>query len=61
MLQSGSSHLCLPEQLLQFLLGEQTVVLDKGGHFWRTLRLIVHCPVDLHVAMQSGQDLFCFL
>lgn len=58
---NASSHLGLPEELLQLLLWEQTVVLDKGRHFWRTLRLVVHRAVDLHVAMESGQELFCFL
>lgn len=51
-----ASHLGPPQQLLQLLLRQQAVVLDKSGHFGRTLRLEVHGPVDLHVAMQSGQE-----
>lgn len=55
------SHLGLSEQLLQLLLRQQTVVLDKGGHLWGALRLIVNGPMDLHVAMQNCQKLFLSL
>lgn len=58
---SCAPHLGLPEQLLQLLLRQQAVVLDKSGHFGRTLRLEVYGPVDLHVAMQSGQEGFLSL
>lgn len=37
------------------------MVLDKSGHFGRTLRLEVHRPVDVHVAVQSGQELLLSL
>lgn len=56
--KSRKPHLGLSEQLLQLLLRQQAVVLYKGGHLWRTLRLVVDRAVDLHVAMQNGQELF---
>lgn len=31
------SDLRLSEELLQFLLGQKTVVLDKGRHLWGAL------------------------
>lgn len=55
------THFGLPEELLQLVLRQQTVVLDEGGHFWGTLRLIVHRPVDLHVTMENGQEFFLSL
>lgn len=54
-------HLGLPEQLLQLLLCQQAMVLDKSGHLGRALRLKVYGPMDLHVAMQSGQERFLSL
>lgn len=57
----GSSYLGLSEELLQLLLRQQTVVLDEGRHLRWTLRLVVHRPVDVHVAMQNGQELFLSL
>lgn len=55
------AHLGLSEELLQFLLRQQAVILDKGGHLWGTLRLIVHRPVDLHVPVQDCQKFFLTL
>lgn len=55
------THFGLPEELLQLVLWQQTVVLDEGGHFWGTLRLIVHRSMDLHVTMENGQEFFLSL
>lgn len=55
------AHLGLSEELLKFLLRQQAVILDEGGHLWGTLRLVVHRPVDLHVAVQDCQKFFLTL
>lgn len=55
------AHLGLSEELLKFLLRQQAVILDEGGHLWGTLRLVVHSPVDLHVAVQDCQKFFLTL
>lgn len=54
-------HLSFSEELLQLLLRQQAVILDEGGHLWGTLHLVVHRPVDLHVAMQNCQEFFLTL
>lgn len=51
-----SAHLGLPEELLQLRLRQQAVVLDEGGDLRGALRLVVDRPVDLHVAVESGQE-----
>lgn len=51
-----ASHLRLPQQLLELVLWQQPVVLDKGWHLWWPLRLVVHSAMDLHVLVEDGQE-----
>ena len=46
----------LAQQLLQLVLGQQAVVLHKGRDLRRSLGLIVHCAVDLHVIVENLQE-----
>lgn len=55
------AHLGLSEELLKFLLRQQAVILDEGGHLWGTLRLVVHRSVDLHVVVQDCKKFFLTL
>lgn len=50
------SCLGLAQQLLQLILGQQTVVLNKGRDLWRSLGLIIHCAMNLHVPVQNLQE-----
>lgn len=56
-----SSDLSLAQKLLELVLGQQAMVLDKGRHLWRTLRLIVDGAVNLHVAVKDGQEVLLAL
>lgn len=51
-----SAHLGPSEELLQLRLRQQAVVFDKGGDLRGALRLVVDCPVDLHVTVECGQE-----
>lgn len=37
------------------------MVLNEGRHLGGTLRLVVHGPMNLHVAVKNGQELFLTL
>ena len=43
------------------MLGQQAMVLHKGWDLWRSLGLIVHCAVDLHVPVKNLQETFLTL
>lgn len=43
------------------MLGQQAVVLHKGRDLRRSLSLIVHCAVDLHVPVENLQETFLTL
>lgn len=38
------------------MLGQQAVVLHEGRYLRRSLGLIVHCAVDLHVPVENLQE-----
>lgn len=52
----AAACLGLAQQLLQLVLGQQTVVLHKGRHLRGSLRLVVDCAVDLHVSVQDLEE-----
>lgn len=58
---SSHSYLGLPQQLLQLVLGQQTVVLHKSRDLGRSLGLIIHCAVNLHVPVQNLQEILLAL
>lgn len=58
---SSVSCLGLAQQLLQFMLGQQAMVLHEGRDLRRSLSLIVHCAVDLHVPVENLQETFLTL
>lgn len=58
---SALTHLCLPQQLLELVLGQQPVVLHEGWHLGWPLCLIVNCAMDLHVLVEDGQELLLAL
>lgn len=58
---SGVAHLRLPEELLELLLRQQPVVLHECRNLRWALRLIVNRPVNFHVAIQNGEELFFVL
>lgn len=55
------SCLGLAQQLLQLVLGKQTMVLHKGWHLRRSLRLIIDCAMDLHVSVQNLEEILLTL
>lgn len=61
MMFSFHSYFGLAQQLLQLVLGQQTVVLHKGRDLGRSLGLIIHCAVNLHVPVQNLQEIFLAL
>ena len=58
---SSVSCLGLAQQLLQLMLGQQAVVLHKGRDLRRSLGLVIHCAVDLHVPVENLQETFLTL
>ncbi len=58
---SSVSCLGLAQQLLQLMLGQQAMVLHKGWDLWRSLGLIIHCAMDLHVPVENLQETFLTL
>lgn len=55
------SCLGLAQQLLQLVLGQQTVVLHEGWDLRGSLRLVVHRSMDLHVPVQDLQEILLTL
>lgn len=55
------THLGLPQQLLELVLGQQPVVLDERRHLGWPLRLVINCAMDLHVLVEDGQELLLAL
>lgn len=55
------TYLCLPQQLLELVLGQQPVVLHERRHLGWPLCLVINRAVDLHVLVEDGQELLLAL